>query len=258
MPEMLQHLLIYVPSFMLHVVRTSAFVYLLPGLNQGSDTRWLKLVLGVAFGAIFWWVGERKVIVPGGLVGLVGLGAKELAIGLAIGFAVQLVTSILTTAGEIVAQEMGFTMAQVTDPITGASTQVVSQFLQLIAILTLFVLDLHHDFLRALGAAFDAVPVSAGFDIAVLHLRLGSLVVYAIEAGVRFALPVLTVMLVLTATLSVLSRAVPNINLMEFSFAIRILIALGMSLLLITEGMPTLVENIRVMLDATMGLFQPR
>lgn len=258
MPELTQHLLTYVPAFLLHVLRTSAFVFLLPGLNQGGDTRWLKMVLGVTFGAIFWWIGERRLVVPGGLVMLVGLGMKEVLIGLAIGFSVQLVTAILTTAGEIVAQEMGFTMAQVNDPITGASTQVVSQFLQLIAMLVMFTLDLHHDFLRALAAAFAAVPVSEGFDIALLHLRLGALVVHALEAGVRFALPVLTVMMALTATLSVLSRAVPNINLLEFSFAIRILIAMGMAFLLLTEGMPALLDSVRGVLDAALVLFGAR
>ncbi len=244
------------PSFMLHVLRTSAFVFFLPGLGQGSDARWLRLVLGVALGAIFWWMGDRTGTMPSGLAHFLGLGVGELLIGAAVGYVVQLVSAILTVAGEIVAQEMGFTMAQALDPITGASTQVVSQFMQVIGVLTMFSLDLHHDFLRALAAAFAAVPVGHGFDIAQISERHGALVTMALEAGVRFAMPILAVMMVLTAALAVLSRAVPNINLMEFSFGLRILLAMGMALLLLTEGMPGLIGSMQTITTGAIALFR--
>ena len=252
---LMQALLAYVPSFMLHVLRASAFVYFLPGLGQSADTRWLRLVLGFCLGAIFWWLGDRTMALAGGLPQLIALGAAELLIGAGIGYVVQLVSAVLSVAGEIIAQEMGFTMAQVLDPLNGSSTQVVSQFLQLFAMMMVFALDLHHDFLRALAHAFAAVPVGHGFDLSLLHARTTTLVAFALEAGVRFAMPVLAVMLVVTATLTVLSRAVPNINLMEFSFGIRILLALAMALLLLTEGMAPLVDSFRVIVGGASRLF---
>jgi flagellar biosynthetic protein FliR len=255
MAWLLESLLVYVPSFVLHVVRAGAFVMFLPGLGQGSDARWLRLVLGTSLGAIFWWLGDRTLPLPGGLAQLIGLGLVEFLIGAAVGFAVQLVSTVLSVAGEIMAQEMGFTMGQVLDPLTGSATQIVSQFLQLFAMLLMFALDLHHDFIRALARAFAAVPVGAGFDVAVLHTRLGAMVPYALEAGVRYAMPVLAVMLVITATLTVLSRAVPNINLLEFSFGARILLALGMGLLLVSEGMEPLLASFRGIVAASANLF---
>ncbi|MEZ5967251.1 MAG: flagellar biosynthetic protein FliR [Planctomycetota bacterium] len=250
-----QSLLAYVPCFMLHVMRAGALVYFLPGLGQGADTRWLRLILGLCLGAIFWWLGTRTMVLTGGLPQLIGLAVVELLIGAAIGYVVQLVSAILAVAGEIIAQEMGFTMAQVLDPLSGASTQVVSQFLQLFAMLMVFALDLHHDFLRALARAFTAIPVGHGFDPALLFRRTSTLVAFALEAGVRYAMPVLAVMLVVTATLSVLSRAVPNINLMEFSFGIRILLAMAMALLLLTEGMAPLIESFRTVIGGANRLF---
>jgi len=252
---LLQTLLAHVPSFLLHVLRAGAFVWFLPGLGQGSDMRWLRVVLGFCLGAIFWWLGERTLPLPGGLTQLIGLGATEVLIGAGIGYVVQLVTAILSVAGEIIAQEMGFTMSQVLDPVTGSSTQVVSQFLQLFAMATVFGLDLHHDFIRALAGAFAAVPVGSGFDLALLHERTATLVTFALEAGVRYAMPVLAVMLVVTATLTVLSRAVPNINLMEFSFGARILLALAMGLLLLTEGMAPLLDSFRIVVSGAARLF---
>lgn len=255
MPWLLDSLLTHVPSFVLHVLRASAFVFFLPGLGQGADARWLRMVLGVSLGAIFWWLGTRSLVLTGGLPHLIGLAMGEVLIGSAIGFAVQLVSAILSVAGEIVAQEMGFTMSQVLDPLSGASTQVVSQFLNLFAMLTMFALDLHHDFLRALASAFAAVPVGSAFDLGLVHERLGVLVPYALEAGVRYAMPVLAVMLVATATLTVLSRAVPNINLMEFSFGGRILVALAMGMLLVSEGMEPLLDSFRAIVSGASRLF---
>ena len=244
------------PSFMLHVMRASAFVYFLPGLAQGSDARWLRLVLGLALGAVFWWVGDHRALVPNGLAHFIGLGLGELVVGGAVGYAVHLVAAVLAMAGEIIAQEMGFTLAQTLDPLTGANSQVVSQFLQVIGVLTMFALNLHHDFLRALAAAFAAVPVGHGFDVALLSERHGVLVTHALAAGVRYALPILAVMMVLTATLAVLSRAVPNINLMEFSFGLRILLALGMALLLLTDGMPGLIGSMQTITAGAIALFR--
>ncbi|HLU38823.1 MAG TPA: flagellar biosynthetic protein FliR [Planctomycetota bacterium] len=255
MGALAEHLLHVVPGFVLHVIRAAAFVWFLPGLGQGSDARWLRLVLGLALGAIFWWIGDRGSPAVHGTGHLLLLGAGEFLVGAAVGFVVQLVGAVLTVAGEILAQEMGFTMSQVMDPLTGTSTQVVSQLLQVVGILAMFALDLHHDFLRALAAAFQAVPVGTGFDLAVLHERHAALVAAALEAGVRYAMPVLAVMLVLTAMLAVLSRAVPNINLMEFSFGLRILLALLMALLLFTEGMPGLAASLQAITGGAAALF---
>jgi flagellar biosynthesis protein FliR len=260
MPSLFDALMTHVPGYVLHVMRASGFVFFLPGLGGGSDARWLRLVLGVALGTIFFWVSQRAAeavpITMHGVVHFFGLGLGELLLGAAVGYAVQLVSSVLAIAGEIIAQEMGFTLAQAMDPITGASTQVVSQFLSVLGVLTMFALDLHHDFLRALAAAFHAVPVGHGFDVALLSARHGTLVTLALETGVRYALPILAVMLVLTAALAVLSRAVPNINLMEFSFGVRILVALALALLLLTHGMPGLIASMRELTAGAVALLR--
>lgn len=242
------------PALLLHMVRALAFVAMVPLFGQHGDSRWLRLILAVCLGAFFWWTGDKILPMPGGLVALGGLAVKEGLVGIALGFCVQLLTHVLLAAGEVIGHEMGFAMAQVMDPVTGRSTAIMGQLLQVIGILALFTLDLHHEVIRVLAASYEVLPLGQGVDIAALQSRIQALVSTALDAAVHFAFPVLGVMLVLTAMLAMLARAVPNINLMEFSFGLRILLALAAAFVMLSEGMPALVHAFRGMLAATRQL----
>jgi flagellar biosynthesis protein FliR len=66
---------------------------------------------------------------------------------------------------------------------------------------------------------------------------------------------VIAVMLLLSVGMVLLGRAVPAINLMEFGFALRVVVALGLMVLFLAEGSPFLVEAFRGILAAAGGLF---
>ena len=51
------------------------------------------------------------------------------------------------------------------------------------------------------------------------------------------------------------NRAVPSINLMEFGFALRVLVALGALALFLGEGTPFLLQSFRGILDRAAAMF---
>ena len=75
----------------------------------------------------------------------------------------------------------------------------------------------------------------------------------AIDFGLQYAIPIFGVMILLTVTLVVLARAVQNINLMEFSFGLRILLAFVASIYFLVEGAPFLEHVFEIVLLLDVG-----
>ena len=231
----------YLASILLHFVRVGAFFVALQFFGAQSDSKMLRLVLAFSLASMLWWVGGHPALdLSGGLLHLAVRGLVEAVIGFAAGFVINLLTAAMGVAGEMISHDMGFMMARIMDPITGRSSPVMSQFFQSIVILLVFAMDLHHEFLRVLVVGFEVLPVGGGFNIDPVFERMTVLVSDAIELGMRYALPIMGVLVVLTAMLVMLGRAVPNINLMEFSFGARILLGIFATSYFIGEGTPFL------------------
>ena len=101
----------YVTSLFLHFVRVGAFVAVLPIFGRQRDSLILRLALSTALAAIFWWVGDQRIDTPTHLLELGVMGAREGVIGLALGFALATMTTMLVSAGEFLSHEMGFSLA---------------------------------------------------------------------------------------------------------------------------------------------------
>lgn len=256
MPNELEFLLAIAPALALHMVRAGAFLAVVPTFGSATSSRMLRLVLVLSLGAIMWWTEPTIIARPSGLFELGALAAREALVGVVAGFAVRLLMVILAIAGEIISQEMGFTMSRVMDPDTGVASTSMAQLFEVIGILLIFQLDLHHEMLRVLQHTYELVPVGEGFDFGVVYANLADMVAKAIEGGLRYAIPIFGVMLLLTATLIVLARAVQNINLMEFSFGLRILLALSASIYFMSEGTPFLARVFDDLLLDAHGLFE--
>lgn len=242
-------------AMLLHIVRTGAFVAVVPLFGRQADSLPLRLVLAVSLGCVFWWVDHHHVTPPAHLLALGVMATREVVIGLALGFALSTMTSLLVSAGEIVSSEMGFSLARTMNPESGVDATVVSQLLQVLGFLLILQLDLHHDALRVLEHTYRACPVGEPFDIAPIWLGLQALVGGSVELAVHYAFPVLGTMLLLSVGMVLLGRAVPHINLMEFGYAARVLVALGVLMLFLGEGTPFLVQIFRNVLDGAAAMF---
>jgi flagellar biosynthetic protein FliR len=251
----LAHVLPLLPGLLLHFVRAGAFFVAMPLFGMQEDSRMLRLVLAVSLASVFWWTGERAIAVPDSLLGFGLIAVREACVGLAAGFAVGLLTAALVTAGEVISHEMGFGMAQIVNPATGQSSPVTSQLFEAMGYLLLFQLDAHHEVLRVLAVAYETLPVGQEFDVAPIAARLQAMIGDSMEAALHYAAPVLGVMVLVTATLVVLARAVPTINLLEFTFGVRIMLALLASAYFLTEGVPFLARMFANLLGQARMLF---
>jgi flagellar biosynthetic protein FliR len=216
----------------------------------------LRVVLAIALGSVFWWVGGQvQVDAPDHLFALGVMALREGVVGMALGLALSTLTSMLVSAGEIVSSEMGFSLARTMNPDSGVDATVVSQLMQVLGFLLILQLNLHHEALRVLEQTYSACPVGQPFDIAPIWHGLQVMVSNSIELAVQYAFPILGLMLLASVGLVLLGRAVPAINLMEFGFGLKVMLALGVMAVFLVEGAPFLVHTFTALIDSSRAMF---
>jgi flagellar biosynthetic protein FliR len=146
-------------------------------------------------------------------------------------------------------------MARTMNPESGVDASVVSQLLQVVGFLLILRFDLHHEALRVLEQTFRSCRVGQPFAIEPIWHGLNTLVAGSVTLALQYAFPVLGIMLLLSIAMVLLGRAVPAINLQEFGFALRVLIAIGAMAYFLVEGSPFLVRTFERLLDGAREMF---
>lgn len=169
----------------------------------------------------------------------------QLAIGIALGFCVQMVFDALVLAGQTISMTMGLGFATLIDPERGASTPVLSQFLLILGLLIFLALDGHVLLLTTLVDSFRWTPVGAPLPVEGLR----DLVLWGgriFEAGLLIALPAVIALIVVNLAMGVVSRAAPQLNLFAVGFPAAMLfgfLILLLSLPVLEDSFARLVED---------------
>jgi flagellar biosynthetic protein FliR len=148
---------------------------------------------------------------------------EQIVIGVALGFALQLMFDALTLGGQILANGMGLGFAFNIDPLRGVTTPALGQFYTLLGILVFLALDGHIALIETLISSFRGLPVGpSGLSAQALH----SLADWGDEmflGALRVALPGMTAMLVINLAFGVTSRAAPALNLFAVGFPVTLI-----------------------------------
>jgi flagellar biosynthetic protein FliR len=176
---------------------------------------------------------------------------QQVLIGVAIGFAMQVVFAAADLAGEIIGLQMGLSFATFVDAQNADPIPIVGSFLSLTMMLVFLALNGHLMLLAGLVGTFESFPVAGGKAIGALDTRL--LVLTASELfslGVALALPVIGAMLLANLALGVLTRTAPQLNL----FAVGFPITLATGLAMIALAMPFIVPAMETALLRVLSL----
>jgi flagellar biosynthetic protein FliR len=214
------------PAFGLYLLRTSALVLSTPILGQltGFSGYKIALIFGIAF--LLFGVTGTPIPEAAAPIAFCVFALREVLIGLFLGFLVQLAVLAVRVAGAMVGHEMGFAMAQQVDPETGVQVPLITRIYENLFLLGLLMVDGHHWLLRAFAASFERAPagrigLGPGVGGAVVEI-FGEM----FRAGLSFAAPVMVLLVMVSILIGLLSRAVPQLNVLEVGFSVRIGLAL--------------------------------
>ncbi len=184
---------------------------------------------------------------------LLVLGTRELLVGMMIGLMVRAMFVPFLLAGELIGHEMAFNMAQVVAPESGAGGTILAVLFEMFAMALFLAFDFHHDVLEMLALSYSMDLPGSG---AALPNWIGWFVGYflgILEAAVVLVAPVFFLLITLTVAVGILAKTVPQMNVLDLSFPMRILGAL----LAITVFLPEMAYEIhRILTHNTDLAFQ--
>lgn len=165
--------------------------------------------------------------------------ARELAVGAAMGFMLRLVFEAGALAGELISQGTGLSFAQMSDPLRGVQSGVISQWFYLAFGLLFFAANGHLALIALLVRSYEALPIGTALPDVRATLQVApeffSLV---LRGAVTLALPVMVAMLAINLAFGVLSRAAPALNPIQLGLPISVLVGLFLIAMLAGEMGP--------------------
>jgi len=160
---------------------------------------------------------------------------SEIAIGWTIGWLASVMVFAAQLAGHILGQEIGFSIGEVFDPVSEGQSAITTQLFFTLALVGFVLLGGPDLLVHSIHRSFAVLPpggviAAAGLSGATGIFDPDPLVVDAggelWRAGVAMALPGMVGLMLATAAMAILARAVPEMNVFVLGFTIRILLGL--------------------------------
>lgn len=214
------------PLFALVVIRVSGMVMLAPVLGMTSIPVQIKAMVVLVLSMILFPLVGPVASPPSSLAGLIVAAGMELLIGISMGFILMILFSGIELGANLISQQMGLTMAQLIDPMTEISTDVLGQLYMLMASLIYIMMNGHLILIQSLVRTFQTVPLmGASVGRGVLDAMLDILTT-SFTLGIRVAGPALAAIFLATLAMGFISRTMPQLNILAAGFSIRIMLAM--------------------------------
>ncbi len=179
-----------------------------------------------------------RAVVPTGAVNfswsvLLVEALRSLVIGAMIGFTINLVFTAVRFAGSVAGMQIGFSIVNAFDPMTNSQVSVISQLYYILTIMLFFTTGAHHILVGAMFQSCVALPPFGPVDAAGGAWYLLREYSTIFSTGVRIAAPVIVVLLLVSSSMGVIVKTVPQLNVLVVGFPVKIavgLITFGLSL----------------------------
>jgi flagellar biosynthesis protein FliR len=213
--------------FLLVLLRVSALLVVAPIF--GHRLYLARAKIGMAFMVslvIFPLLAEQPVPLPTGVFPYALLMAREILMGVVLGFAILLLFIGIQFAGQLGGLQMGYGIVNVYDPQSGGQVSIIAQFLNVLAILMVLALDGHHMVLRGLMASFETVPLGGVEWKAPVAHKLVALSAEVFVIAIKISAPILIALFLISVALGILARTVPQMNVFIVGFPVQMAVGL--------------------------------
>ncbi|MET3697970.1 flagellar biosynthetic protein FliR [Bacillus oleivorans] len=224
-----------IPAFLLIFIRVTTFFLVVPLYSYRTIPSTHKVGFSLFLSWIMYYTIDKPADVLTEHFFLVLI--KEVLFGLLLGLIAFIILAAIQVAGGFIDFQMGFAIANVIDPQTGAQSPLMGQYFYIIALLFLLAVDGHHLLLDAIFYSYEFVPLEQ------LSLPLGSqeLALFVTKAfasmfliAFQMSLPVVACLFLIDVALGITARTVPQLNV--FVVGLPLKIAVSFIFIIITFG----------------------
>jgi len=223
------------PIFLLIFCRITSFFVVAPILSARNVPNSFKVALGFMISVIVYLAYGFGETVPTDVT-YVLLIVREILAGVLMGFIVYLFFVIVQISGALIDMQMGFGMANIVDPMTGASAPLTGNFKYWVLLVIFLSMNGHHYMLNALMHSYEWMPLTndlfARIHDGSISEFVTKTVVMAFMLGFQLAAPVVVSMFLTDVGLGFLAKTAPQFNVFVIGMPLKILV--GFLILLLT------------------------
>ncbi|RYG73859.1 flagellar type III secretion system protein FliR [Lentibacillus lipolyticus] len=215
-----------IPVFLLIFVRLAAFFTVLPLFSYRTIPTPFKIGFTFFLALIMYYtVDASSVPINGDYIILL---MKEIVVGLLIGLLAYIILSSVQIAGGFIDFQMGFAIANVIDPQTGAQSPLTGQYLYIFALLFLLSVNGHHLLIDGIYYSYQLIPVEE--FVAIQAETMAEFVITTFNQmfliAFQMAIPIVGCLFLVDVALGIIARTVPQLNVFVVGLPLKIFVSL--------------------------------
>ncbi|MGN1350208.1 MAG: flagellar biosynthetic protein FliR [Anaerovoracaceae bacterium] len=225
------------------LMRMSGMILVNPLLGRRNVPNYYKAGMVFAFSLLVYSCSPQTLPPSDSFPEYVLLLLKELVCGLAMGIVVNTFVYVISFAGEQMDMQMGLSMSAVYDPGSNISMSTSGTFYNIMFIVIFFSTNSHLTMIRLFLDSSQIVP----YGEVVIHTQLTEIILdlfcQSTILGMKMALPVIFLELMLEIAVGTMMKAVPQIDIFVVNIQLKML--LGILLIFLTfEPMADFIEKV--------------
>lgn len=169
---------------------------------------------------------------------LITYAINEILTGLIFGLIVDTSFKIIIMAGSLLDLHIGLSMVNIIDPNSKVNTTLNGNLLHSIAMMIFFIVDGHHLLIKSLIESFNLLSLGRSIIFGETLMALIGIIVEYFIIGLKIAIPIVLIIILTDLCMGLISRAVPQINVMILGMPVKMLvgmIAISLALPLIVK-----------------------
>lgn len=243
------------PAFLLIFARVTSFFLMLPLFSYRTIPAQFKVGLGFFLSLLMYFSMDVPVLQIDSKYFLLIL--KEVLTGILIGLLAFIIFSAIQVAGGFIDFQMGFAIANVIDPQTGAQSPLMGQYFYTISLFFLLMVNGHHLILDGIYYSYQFIPLEQGW----LPLGNAGIAEFVIRSfstmfmiALQMSLPVVGSLFLVDVALGILARTFPQLNIFVVGIPVKIGVSFIILLVVMSSMMLSVSKLFATMLTTMRGL----
>ncbi len=237
-------------AFALVLLRMTGFVFTIPIFSSENVPVSLRVLFSlilafVAFPMVQWkgltYINHNELFILGAI--------KEVFIGLTFGFMARMFVSVFTMMGQLASVSIGLSAGQLFDPNIGEMSSALDQFYFILSSLLFLSMDGHHMLIRGILGTFEFLPLNNYFVVLSGMSSMAAVIQEVTIICVRLAGPIIATILFMNVAVSIIGRAVPQINILVTSMPVNIMAGI----LVMTITLPLLLWQVNEVIGLSIS-----
>ncbi|SCN21319.1 Flagellar biosynthetic protein FlhB [Clostridium sp. N3C] len=177
---------------------------------------------------------------------------NEVIAGLLMGLVTNTAFNIMKMAGQLMDTHVGLGMINLLDPNTNTNSTLIENLFYWISLMIFFLIDGHHLLIKLLIQSFNSIGLGQSvLSLGSISVAIDSIINY-FTIGLKIAIPIVLIILITDIVLGLVSRTVPQLNIMILGLPVKLLVGLTAIML----ALPVIFKGIVLAFDKLPDIFK--